>query len=294
MLSRRVHGADGATVLSTPWVPALALVGWRLHRTPQYTANMLAQGTLVWAHTAPLPVRAAGTSIWDYSVKLGTQLLTVPAMEERAQRFGRFVEEVGGSLPPDVDAQTAMRLALQKLWRLPLPNALKQPFWYCFLDAFPTAARLHTRRHCGCGASGAFPDRRHHFADCPVARAVVETVQRSLPARTAANVLADLRTVTTPPGSHGGVWSIVALAAAYAMEAGRRRLSHRVLATGVRRGADLAAEASEVAAEAFWSVLADACRAPLPVSWRTAAPVPHPFLGWDAEGACWTVHRPAP
>ena len=53
-------------------------------------------------------------------------------------------------------------------------------------------------------------------------------------------------------------------------------------------------QASKVAAESFWSVLADACRAPLPVSWRTAAPVPHPFLWWDAEGACWTVHRPAP
>jgi hypothetical protein len=105
-----------------------------------------------------------------------------------------------------------------------------------------------------------------------VARAVVETVQRSLPARTAANVLADLRTVTTPPGAHGGIWRIVTLAAEHAMEAGRRRLSHRVLATGARRGADLAAEASEVAVESFWSVLADACRIPLPVSWRAAAP----------------------
>ena len=203
-VTTRPHITDGTAELLDGWVPALALAGWRLHRQPQYTDAMLALGTLAWAHKAPMPAAAAGTSLWAYSVKLGTQLLAMPAMTERARRFRLFVEEVGGSLPPGVDAPTAMRHALQALWRLPMPNSLKQPFWYCFLDAIPTAARLHTRRPCGCGVSGAFPDRRHHFADCPVAQAVATTVTQNHPPRVGANVLADLRTLTPPPGIHAG------------------------------------------------------------------------------------------
>jgi len=289
-----VQGADGTAELLDGWVPALALAGWRLHRQPQYTDAMLALGTLAWAHKAPMPAAAAGTSLWAYSVKLGTQLLAMPAMTERARRFRLFVEEVGGSLPPGVDAPTAMRHALQALWRLPMPNSLKQPFWYCFLDAIPTAARLHTRRPCGCGVSRAFPDRRHHFADCPVAQAVATTVTQNHPPRVGANVLADLRTLTPPPGIHAGIWSLVSLAAVYAMEAGRRRLSSRILQGEARRGAALAADVSAFAIESFWSVLAAASRAPLPFAWRTQAPAPHPFLGWDAASARWAVRRLPP
>ena len=82
------------------------------------------------------------------------------------------MEEVGGALPPGVTAMEAMRRTLTALWRLPLPNTLKQTFWYFFLDALPIAARLHQRGPCGCGATPTKPNRRHHFAECPVTTAV--------------------------------------------------------------------------------------------------------------------------
>jgi hypothetical protein len=56
---------------------------------------------------------------------------------ERAHRFRLFVEEVGGTLPSAVAAPAVMRTVLRKLWRLPLPNTLKQTYWYCFLNGMP-------------------------------------------------------------------------------------------------------------------------------------------------------------
>ena len=86
----------------------------------------------------------------------------------------------------------------------------------------------------------------------------------------------------------------MSLAAVYAMEAGRRRLSSRIIQGEARRGTALAADVSAFAVESFWSTLAAASRAPLPFAWRTQAPAPHPFLGWDAVSARWAVRRLPP
>jgi hypothetical protein len=255
---------------------------------------MLALGTPAWQNPPPFPATAEGTTPWAYTVRLGTNLLTMPATRERAERYKSFVEEVGGALPPGVDAVEAMRRSLTALWLLPLPNDLKQPFWYCFLNAFPTAARLHKNQRCGCGAPDARPDRRHHFADCPVAQAVVDAISGCLPDRPGSNVLAELRAVSPPPTVHAGVWSIVLLAACSAMETGRRRLRSQVATAGASRGAALAAVVAEYAVDKFWLVLAQASRAPLPQRWRAAAGPPHPFLRWDAACSRWRVHRPSP
>ena len=291
-LSRRVLNADGRELLVPDWLPMPALFRWRLHRPQDYADHMLSLGAPAWQHDPMLPAAPAGTTLWEFSVKLGTQMFNAPALAMRAQRFQRFVQEVGGVLPTAAAAQATMQRVLRTLWSLPLPNQLKQPFWFCFLDALPTAQRMHQRQRCGCGAGEASPGRLHHFAHCAVAQAVVAQITASLPAREGANVLAELRAVSAPPAIHAGVWSIVALAACAAMETGRRRLWHRVHEAKVRPGPALAAEVSSFAVDEFWAFLTAASHAPLPVSWRGNAMAPHPMLGWDAESERWVVPRP--
>jgi len=292
-LTRRVLGADGRVLLAQDWLTVHALFLWRLHRPQAYTDHMLSLGAPAWQHGPLLPAAPVGTTLWEYSVRLGTRMFNAPAVEERAQRFQRFVQEVGGDLPTEAAAQATMHSVLRALWRLPLPNELKQPFWYCFLDALPTAERLHTRQRCGCGDGESSPGRLHHFAQCAVAEAVVAAITAGLPERQGGNVLVELRAVSTPPGVHAGVWRIVALAACAAMEAGRRRLRHRVQADKARPGSALAAEVSSFAVDEFWAFMTAASRAPLPVSWRKNAAMPHPLLGWDAETERWVVPLPA-
>jgi hypothetical protein len=292
-LSRRVVAADGRVLLAQDWLTVPALFLWRLHRPQAYTDHMLSLGAPAWQHGPLLPAVPVGTTLWEYSVRLGTRMFNAPAAAQRAQRFQRFVQEVGGDLPTEAAAQASMHSVLRALWRLPLSNDLKQPFWYCFLDALPTAERLHTRQRCGCGAGESKPGRSHHFAQCTVAKAVVAAITAGLPERQGANVIAELRAVSTPPRVHAGVWRIVALAACAAMEAGRRRLWHRVHVDKVRPGTALAAEVSDFAVDDFWAFMSAAARAPLPVSWRQSAATPHPLLGWDVETERWVVPRPA-
>ena len=292
-LSRRVLGADGRVQLAQDWLTVHGLFLWRLHRPPAYTDHMLSLGAPAWQRGPLLPAAPAGTTLWEYSVRLGTRMFNAPAVKERAQRFQRFVEEVGGDLPTAAAAQAAMHSVLRALWRLPLPNKLKQPFWYCFLDALPTAERMHKRQRCGCGAGESSPGRLHHFAQCAVAEAVVAAITAGLPERQGANLLAELRAVSAPPGVHVGVWRIVALAACAAMDAGRRRLWHRVHADKARPGPALADEVSSFAVDELWAFMSAASRAPLPMSWRKGAALPHPLLGWDAETERWVVPLPA-
>ena len=96
-----------------------------------------------------------------------------------------------------------------------------------------------------------------------------------------------LRAVTPPPGVRAGVWTVVTLAAHAAMEAGRRRLYTLVHERKASPGAALAAQVSSYATQHLQLTLAEACRAPLPTAWRRAAPVGHPFMGWDTAAGRW-------
>ena len=116
---------------------------------------------------------------------------------------------------------------------------------------------------------------------------MVAAVTRRIPPRADGNVLAKLRAVTPPPGVHAGVWTVVTLAAHAAMEAGRRRLYTLVHEREASPGAALAAQVSSYATQHLQLTLAEACRAPLPTAWRRAAPVGHPFMGWDTAAGRW-------
>ena len=196
-------------------------------------------------------------------------------------------------------AISSLLRSLSRLWRLPLPNDVKETFWRCFLNGLPTGARLHQKDaggRCGCNATSPRPDRLHHFALCPIAKAVLDVIISCLPPAAAPNLAVALRLPLAPPHIHQGVWDIVALAACAAMDRGRRHWVHRLLSATpsrpVPRGPALAAEASTAAISSFWEVLQDACFFPLPLEWRGQVGATHPFLRWDTAAECWVVFRP--
>ena len=185
-----------------------------------------------------------------------------------------------------------MMTILSRLWKLPIPNSLKQHFWYCFLDGFPAAARLHRNQRCGCNGCTRPPDRRHHFLECPLAQTILQTVTSCLPIREGANLAAELRLASPPPGVHQGVWGIVDLAAHAAMDRGRQTFTRCLRHEGSTRNASLLATATSKTIAEFWTCLEEVTWAPLPPTWRTALAADHPFLRWAPDALRFIVVRP--
>jgi len=290
-LARRVGDEGGVRYLAPDWVPIPALFWWRLQRAPTYMQWLLSLGAPAWPHSAlsGLGTSRQGSSLWDYSVALGTRLFLRTAAEERARRYQRFLAEAGVEDLSLQEVAHLMCVHLTALWRLPVPNSDKEIFWRCFLDGLPTAARLHQPQGCGCGAADPCPGRSHHFGDCPVAVRILEGITQCLPDGPCSNLLALLRGAGVPPGVHQGVWLIVSLAAHSAMDYGRRQLWYRVKELKQVAGEDLAAVVAGEAVQHFWEFIGRASAAPLPSSWQTEVLATHPFLSWNSEARIWVI-----
>ncbi|GAB4814593.1 hypothetical protein N2152v2_001639 [Parachlorella kessleri] len=77
------------------------------------------------------------------------------------------------------EAAPVLRL-LARLWKLKWHNSHKEVVWRLALNGLPLASRMRggEPKPCGCGHPA--PDRRHHFWDCPVAKAVIDCVATQL------------------------------------------------------------------------------------------------------------------
>ena len=290
-LCRRVASPNGTISLSTDWLPLSALIYWRLTRHECYVLKLLQLGTPSWPPTAEAQTARDRPALWQYSVKLGTRFLSQPIILERAQRFADFTTEVSeapGVSHTPLSLVHAMESTLTPLWKLPIANELKEPFWRCFMDALPTAARLHKRQKCGCGTGTVLPARKHHFGDCPIATVVLTTIQTHLP-NVADNLALSLRSASPPTGIHSGIWGIVCLAACSAMDAGRRYLWRRINKSKERRTLDLRDRAGDLALRHFWSFLHETSSSPLPSTWRSVVGPSHPFMHWDSATTSWCI-----
>jgi hypothetical protein len=94
------------------------------------------------------------------------------------------------------------------------------------LDALPTAERMHQQQQaCACGA--VCPGRLHHYWECPVAQAVVTTLNNQLHmCGVQADVYRPHVWLARLPCTavHAGVWLVVVLAALLGMDKGRKLL----------------------------------------------------------------------
>jgi hypothetical protein len=156
---------------------------------------------------------------------------------ERIARIRAFVQcAVQGMQPaPDVGSLHAgfMR-TLSYLWPLPCPNQHKETLWRVAVNGVSGAGGHDepASKACPCGwslpaadrdpARGAPATRDHVFWHCPVAQAVVQEVQRRLPANV--HVLKHHFWLCVPPAPtiRLAVWRVVGMAALSAIHKGNR------------------------------------------------------------------------
>ena len=116
---------------------------------------------------------------------------------------------------------------------------------------------MHLESPCPCGTSDPSPGpgREHHYWDCPVAQAVIESIETALAPRPGFQ-MSHLWVPCAPHGVHGGVWQLVCLAAVAAMDAGRKRLYADSLPP-THTPLTLTAACGRYAAAKFWGFIAD-------------------------------------
>jgi len=235
----------------------------------------------------PVPVRS-------FSVRVGTQLQLGPVLEQRQQRFAAFENEAATAAT--ADGSTVQRL-LPRLWRLPWSNVHKEVFWRLVLNALPLGSRMPSSpRPCCCGSGGAHPDRRHHFWQCPVAAAVLETVSAQLRGRALSRP--QLWLAAAPLGVHQGVWDVVCLASLAAMDGGRRYAVAQQLQAPPHAPPppqQLTQAAARHAVARFWDLLTEFCSVgTAPAAWRREVPSNSPFFRWHSQTQQWQPAHPSP
>ena len=176
-----------------------------------------------------------------FRVRHGTAMQLEAQQETR--RTDKLLPYVRLALAGSTDAAvTAAELAagetsllglLRRAWRLPWDNHLKVTLWRLVQDGLPVQARMpgSGAEACGCGATatpaGGLLDRGHHFWVCPVARAVVASVEAQLPLEQRPLPRRALWLGEAPAGVHAGIWTVVCLAALEAMERARALVRRR-------------------------------------------------------------------
>jgi hypothetical protein len=231
------------------------------------------------------------------TVALATRCQSLDALAAIAERHRSFVTTIQqfDALQPAPGPLPLVPKVLHRWWKVRVPNTFKEAAWRLTLNAFPTAARMHTGTCCvACGAQE--PGVGHHCWECPVAVAVRREVEGQLRAHVvegAAFLAAGGRLscaslwlgVKPHHRLHRLVWDLVCLAFVHAVDFGRRAAWS---VSKTERGAALpllAVEgiASRAAVGEFWSVLADfAVSAVVPGRLQNVLLTKQPFLAWHA------------
>ena len=186
---------------------------------------------------------AAGLSVplAQLSVRAGTALQMGPVAEKRAAAHTAFVAAALGmataEVPPSATGQ--LRDSMVRAWALPWENRHKEVWWRLAVQGVRGAGGhgLAAAHACPCGglAAGSCAEqaREHSFWSCPVAQAVVGSMQQARVAAAGGTQLPEIQRadlwLAQPPreggsGVHQQVWLVVCLAALSAMDYGRRRL----------------------------------------------------------------------
>jgi hypothetical protein len=171
----------------------------------------------------------------DLSVSQATALQLQPLLDLRDRYRRDFVDSVAptvvrGSPAHVQDCCRSIAAAQRQLWKLRWDNHFKEVFWRLPLDGLATAERMHMHDS-GCVCGALCGGRKHHFWECPVARAVVAVMERQLrgwfdaplqPQHILCMLCPKAVGVVGARPLHKGVWRVACLAAINAMDFGRR------------------------------------------------------------------------
>ena len=249
------------------------------------TAVML--GCLGWQQQQGHPL-----ALEKFRVRHGTRLQLGETHQERLRKFAAFEGLAAGggdSQQPLPDGSTTAQL-LSRLWRLPWDNKHKEVFWRLALNGLPLAARMpRNGQPCSCGTSGPLPDRLHHFWECPVAAAVVNSLETQLGGQLLAPP--NIWLAQPPAGVHTGAWELICLASISAMDAGRRLLFRQASsrAAGSATSSRVAAASRHAVARLF-ILLQDFCSLNCaPAAWQAEVHFTHPFIHWQPDSQSWQL-----
>ncbi len=228
------------------------------------------------------------TGLRRLTVRLATVLQLTEVAAARSEQRAAFVKAAleAPLHPPAKEAGLKhVQGALNRMWGIRWENQRKETFWRLTVDGVPLLGNSHIRGQapevCGCGGFGG-PDywgrqpRRHHFWDCPVARAVVESMQDGWPAGEGIR-REHVWLASAPSGVQQCVWEVVALAALEAMEVGRQCMHARMRdlrgSTAAPQWQAMVSQAPRRAVACMWAHL------------RAFASLGVPRTGWDEVGA---------
>ena len=196
-----------------------------VHEQQLEVALVVRLGWRQWHVGRPVP-------LCDLTVKDATSLQLGPLRAARKEKFSQFAAEALPAQPARVASGVGcIHKAQRQLWKLQWDNSYKELYWRLPLDGLCTAARLHNPHDmCLCGSPQ--PGRQHHFWQCPVALAVVQTILDNMPSawctrsvNRPALLMKHIWLMQPPPGTrrlHPGMWRVVCLAALHAMDVGRK------------------------------------------------------------------------
>lgn len=280
-----------------------------------WLAQHPALAALGWQHPA-----GTSTPLPDLTVRLGTRLqLEQPgqpgqptAEEQRRERLATFAALAGAptnaaaapqptrpaetthqTQPPEAQAHADQVLRmLARIWKLNWDNSHKEVLWRLAVNGLPLASRMRGGGPKPCSCGHATPDRRHHFWECPVAVAVVDSMQAQLGVRR--NITCRNLWLAEPPANvHAGMWDVVCLAALVAMDSGRRLMTRTILTAREQNSQltpGLTQHAAQHAVARFWDLLQDFCTVGLaPATWQAQLSGEHPFFCWQPVAMEWQV-----
>jgi hypothetical protein len=305
-------------VIPAAWWEAAAAVGRGGSAPPtQAEALQLVGASLGWQRARAGGAAPLCVPLTALSVQGGTALQLGAVEERRAGAHAAFVAAAKGVPVAGVPASDVglLQSSMAKAWGLPWENLNKEVWWRMAAHGVRGAGGhgIAASHACPCGglAAGSCADaaREHCFWSCPVAEAVVASLQQAREAAAGgAQQLPVQRAdvwLAQPPSAgssvHEQVWLVVCLAAVSAMDYGRRRMVAEHLAAqppgadsqGLRQlslfeawGLDApapAVSAAEVAGRSavarFWALLADFCSVGLLPRGAQSVPLDgHPFL----------------
>ena len=234
--------------------------------TPLQDPTLLSQ--LKWHHDDPapfLPNPTLAPAASRLAVRDITEHLTAQTTSRvRFSRHCTYVRQALGphSTAPFMPSLKSFLSTLQTIWRMEVPNTIKEVLWRLSVNAIPGC--LVTPWHCPCHGPVHSPPttgRQHSFWDCPVSVAVREQLDHALgsPVRQWEVWLL----ISPRPDLRKSIWHLVCLLALDAMEFGRRLLwaaSHDHTCLRMPPGSpptDVTPVVARLAVARFWSSLQD-------------------------------------
>jgi hypothetical protein len=188
------------------------------------------------------------------------------------------------STAQDADAAAnKMKKIFWRLSRIKWNNKFKESFWRLVYNGLIVSERLQHGKACGaCGAQR--PGRLHHFWECPVAKALLNSIATAAGAEQITRE--QLWMIVPPEGINEAVWEIVCLAAVTALNVSRKLAFKRAYTgrTPHPQPSELTGNISSFAVTHFWELIADfSAVCPKPI-WLDKLTSQHPFLLKSDEG----------